>query len=67
LPYGSFMSTVQEITAAIPRLSRRELDELRAWLDGFWEDQLELNDEVKTKLEEARRDVQDGRYRVRQP
>ena len=67
MPYGSFMSTVQEITAAIPRLSRRELDELRAWLDGFWEDRLELNDEVKTKLEEARRDIHDGRYRVRQP
>ena len=58
------MSTVQEITAAIPGLSRRELEELRAWFDEFWEDQLELTDEVKAKLDAARDDIREGRYRV---
>ena len=44
------MSTVQEIKAAIPKLTPREQVELREWLEDFFEDQLELNDEVKTKL-----------------
>ena len=61
------MSTVQEITAAIPRLSRQELEQLRAWFDDFYEDQLELTDEVKAKLDEGRRDIQEGRFRTRQP
>ncbi|MBI5384023.1 MAG: hypothetical protein HZA90_04980 [Verrucomicrobia bacterium] len=34
------MSTVQEIEAALPRLSRQELEALRAWLDEFLENQL---------------------------
>ncbi len=51
------MSTVQEIEAAIPRLSRAEIEELRAWIDDFLEDQLELTDEVKAKLEQSRREI----------
>jgi hypothetical protein len=51
------MSTVQEIEAAIPRLSRAELDQLRAWFEHYLEDQLELTDEVKTKLDESRREI----------
>ena len=50
------MSTVQEIEAAIPRLSRSEVEELRAWIDDFLEDQLELTDEVKARLEQSRRE-----------
>ena len=61
------MSTVQEITAAIPRLSRKELEELREWFDEFYEDQLELSDQVKAKLDAARRDIQEGRFRSRKP
>ena len=41
------MSTVQEIKAAIPKLSPQELAELVEWLEVFFEDQLELTDEVK--------------------
>lgn len=40
------MSTVQEIEAAIPRLTRAQVLELREWIDEFLEDQLELNDEA---------------------
>ena len=50
------MSTVQEIEAAIPRLSRSEVEELRAWIDDFLEDRLELTDEVKARLEQSRRE-----------
>ncbi|MCU0782540.1 MAG: hypothetical protein MUF81_00555 [Verrucomicrobia bacterium] len=46
------MSTVQEIEA------------VRAWIDDFLEDQLELKDEVKAKLDESRREIAAGDYRV---
>jgi hypothetical protein len=61
------MSTVQEIEAAIPRLSRSEQEQLRAWFDEFLEDQLELTDEVKTMLDQSRREIAEGNYRTRQP
>jgi len=61
------ISTVQEIEAAIPRLSRAELEQLRAWFEDYLEDQLELTDEVKAKLDESRREVAAGDYTTRQP
>ena len=61
------MSTVQEIEAAIPRLSRPEIEAIRAWIDDFLEDQLELTDEVKAKLDESRREIAAGHYITRQP
>ena len=51
------MSTVQEIQAAIPKLSARELADLKEWLDEFCEDQLELTEEVKAKLEQSRAEI----------
>lgn len=61
------MSTVQEIEAAIPKLSRAELEQLRAWFENYLEDHLELNDEVKAKLDESRREIASGNYTTRQP
>jgi hypothetical protein len=61
------MSTVQEIEAAIPQLSRAELAQLRAWFEDYLEDQLELTDEVKAKLDESRREIAAGHYTTRQP
>ena len=61
------MSTLQEIEAAIPKLSPREIVRLQARLDDYCEDHLELTDEVKTALDEARQDIEQGRIRTRQP
>jgi hypothetical protein len=61
------MSTVQEIEAAIPRLSRNEVEEVRAWIDDFLEDRLDLTDEVKAKLDQSRREIAEGHYTTRQP
>jgi hypothetical protein len=61
------MSTVQEIQAAIPKLSAKELADLKQWLDEFDEDQLELADEVKAKLDQSRAEIGAGQYRARQP
>ena len=61
------MSSVQEIEAVIPKLSRAEVEEVRAWIDDFLEDQLELTDEVKAKLYQSRREISEGNYTTRQP
>ena len=61
------MSTVQEIEAAIPNLSRDEVEALRAWIEDYLEDQLELTDEVKAKLDQSRREIAEGNYTTRQP
>ena len=65
--YLPAMSTVQEIEAAIPRLSRAEIEEIRAWIDDFLENQLELSDEVKAKLDDSRREIAAGNYTTRKP
>ena len=56
------MSTVKEIQAAIPNLSREEIEQIRKWIDDYLEDQLELTDEVKAKLDESRREIAAGQY-----
>ena len=61
------MSMVQEIEAALSKLSRAEIEEVRAWIDDFLEDQFELTDEVKAKLDQSRREIAEGRYATRQP
>jgi hypothetical protein len=61
------MSTVQEIEAAIPRLSRAELEELRQWFEEYVEDHLELKEDVKARLDESRREIAEGSYTTRQP
>ena len=61
------MSTVQEIEAVLPRLSRAEIERIRAWIDDYLEDQLELTDEVKAKLDQSRKEIADGNFTARQP
>ena len=62
------MSTVREIEEAIKKLSPEELKEVSAWLEDFLEDQLELTDEFKAKIERSRQAMLAGeRPRVRRP
>jgi len=61
------MSTVQEIEAAVPRLSRAELEQFRNWFEEYLEDHLELADHVQAKLDESRREIAAGDYTTRQP
>ena len=48
--YRTAMSTVQEIEAAVQRLSPEELAQLRAWLEDYCEERLELTAEEVGKL-----------------
>jgi hypothetical protein len=61
------MSTVSEIEAVIPKLSRIEIEELRAWIENYLEDQLDLTDEVKARLDQSRREIAEGQCATRQP
>jgi hypothetical protein len=61
------VSTVKEIQAAIPKLSREEVEEIREWIDDYLEDHLELTNEVKAKLDQSRREIAAGEYTTRQP
>lgn len=58
---------VKEIQAAIPQLSRAELEQIRDWIDERLENGLELSDEVKTKLDQSRADITAGKFTTRQP
>jgi len=61
------MNTVKEIQAAIPKLSREEIEQIRTWIDEYLEDHLELTNEVKAKLDQSRREIAVGEYTTRQP
>jgi hypothetical protein len=60
------MSTLKEIQEAIPRLSRGEIEAVRDWINDCLEDQLELSDEAKAKLDQSRREIASGQYTTRQ-
>jgi hypothetical protein len=61
------MSTVKEIQAAITKLSREEIEQIRTWINDYLENQFELTDDVKAKLDQSRRDIAAGQYTTRQP
>jgi hypothetical protein len=61
------MSSVEDIEAAIPKLSPGDLARFRAWFDDYCEDRMELREDVKAELDKAREDIRSGNYRTPQP
>ena len=62
------MSKVEEIQSEIGKLSAREMQEIRDWLENVLEDQFELREEFKSKIEQSEQDMAAGRCsRVRRP
>ena len=60
------MSVVKDIQAAIPEMSRAELEQIRDWIDERLENNLELSDEAKAKLDQSRREIAAGQFTTRQ-
>lgn len=54
------MSTVKEIELALARRSVQDLQAVRDWLDDFMEDQMEVSDEFKAKIERAPTEIAQG-------
>jgi len=62
------MSSVKEIESALAKLSLDEMEAVRDWLDDLIEDQLEVSDEFKAKIERAKKEISEGVHsRVRKP
>ena len=61
------MQTLERIEAEVKQLSKAEQEALRDWLDNMLEDELEFTDEFKAKIEQAKRDIAEGRGRVVKP
>ena len=56
-----------EIIKELPKLTRAEQEQLRDLLDDLLEDRLELREEFKAEMEAGKKDIAEGRYRVRKP
>ena len=62
------MSSVKEIESALVKLTLDEKQAVRDLLDDLIEDQLEVSDEFKAKVQRAKREIAGGEYsRVRKP
>jgi mRNA-degrading endonuclease RelE of RelBE toxin-antitoxin system len=61
------MKTLEQIEADVQKLSPEEQEQLRDWLENLLEDRLELKEEFKAEIESAKKDIAEGRYRVRKP
>ena len=62
------VSSVKEIESALEKLTLDEKQAVRDWLDNLIEDQLEVSDEFKAKIERAQREIAAGIYsRTREP
>ena len=62
------VSSINEIELALSRLSLEDLQAVRDWLDDFIEDQLEVSDDFKAKIQRAKDEIANGVYfRVRNP
>ncbi len=61
------MKTLEQIETEVRKLSPQEQEQLRDWLENLLEDRLELKDEFKAEIEAGKKDIAEGRYRVRKP
>jgi hypothetical protein len=58
------MSMLEQVLEQVKRMSPAEQEALRDWLENLLEDQLQLKDEFKARIELANKNVAEGRYRV---
>ena len=59
-------SDLQEIEQAIRTLPRRQIEQIRDWIENFLEDQFELTDEFKASIERGKADIAARNTRVRE-
>lgn len=58
--------TALEIAQAIRTLPREEAQELRDWLEDYLEDQLQVTAEFAASIERGKKDLAEGKIRVRE-
>jgi hypothetical protein len=63
-----FVSKVEQVESELRKLSQAELRQIREWLDDVIEDKLEFTPEFEHSIQQAERDMADGKsVRVREP
>jgi len=61
------MPTLEQVEEQVKQLSRTEREALLDWLGNILEDELELTEEFKAKIERGEQDIREGRVRLRKP
>ena len=61
------MSTAQEIESTIRQLPRAEIEKLQGWIQDYLEDKVQFTKEFEASIERGKRDVIEGRTRIRKP
>ncbi len=61
------MKTLEQIETEVRNLSPQEQERLRDWLENLLEGRLELKEEFKSEIEAGKKDIAEGRYRIRKP
>ena len=59
------MPTLQEIEHQVKQLTKSEQEALKDWLENVMEDELEMTDEFKAKIERGEQDLREGPLRIR--
>jgi len=58
---------LNEIAQVIRALPRRDVEELREWIEDYLEDQLEVTDEFAASIERGKKDIAADNVRVQEP
>ena len=61
------MPTLEQVEAQVRELTKADQATLLDWLANMLEDDLELTDEFKAKIERGEQDIREGHVRVRKP
>ncbi len=61
------MPLLEQIENQVKQLTKAQQEALRDWLENLLEDQLELTDDFKAKIERGEQDLREGRVRIRKP
>ena len=61
------MPLLEQIENEVKQLTKAQQEALRDWLENLLEDQLELTDDFKAKIERGEQDIREGKVRIRKP
>ena len=61
------MPLLEQIEKEVKQLTKAQQEALRDWLENLLEDQLELTDDFKAKIERGEQDLREGKVRIRKP
>ena len=61
------MKTLEQVEEDVRKLSPAEQEQLRDWLENLLEDRLELSEQFKAEIADGKKDIAEGRVRIRKP